>query len=490
MPAPGLPGLYGTERTGSIIMERTKEKGISGRKPDTNVQTEGNPWRIILLFSLPLMAGNIFQQMYTVVDTAVVGKVLGVEALAALGAVDWLNWLTLGVTQGFAQGFSILMAQRFGAGEKEKLRRTITNSIFLAMLCALCLTVLSEAAAGWAISLLKTPVEIRPVSMAYLRILFGGLPIVMAYNLAAAVLRALGNGRQPLIAMVIASLTNIILDFLFVMEFQWGVQGAAAATLIAQCLSAAYCIWHIRRIRELRLKKEDWKPEGALCVMLMKLGLPMAFQNTVISVGGMIVQMIVNGFGVIFIAGMTATNKLYGILEVAATSYGYAMVTYSGQNLGAGKLRRVSEGVRAGLAIAMATSVLIAAVMLGFGRWILAWFMPEDAGAGVQALEIAYRYLAIMSLCLPVLYVLHITRSCIQGLGNTLLPMASGVAEFIMRTGTALLLPVVFGENGIMYAEVLAWLGADFILVPSYLYIMRRLKEGTVAESENITKMG
>ncbi len=479
MPAPGLPGLYGTERTGSIIMERTKEKGISGRKPDTNVQTEGNPWRIILLFSLPLMAGNIFQQMYTVVDTAVVGKVLGVEALAALGAVDWLNWLTLGVTQGFAQGFSILMAQRFGAGEKEKLRRTITNSIFLAMLCALCLTVLSEAAAGWAISLLKTPVEIRPVSMAYLRILFGGLPIVMAYNLAAAVLRALGNGRQPLIAMVIASLTNIILDFLFVMEFQWGVQGAAAATLIAQCLSAVYCIWHIRRIRELRLKKEDWKPEGALCVMLMKLGLPMAFQNTVISVGGMIVQMIVNGFGVIFIAGMTATNKLYGILEVAATSYGYAMVTYSGQNLGAGKLRRVSEGVRAGLAIAMATSVLIAAVMLGFGRWILAWFMPEDAWAGVQALEIAYRYLAIMSLCLPVLYVLHITRSCIQGLGNTLLPMASGVAEFIMRTGTALLLPVVFGENGIMYAEVLAWLGADFILVPSYLYIMRRLKKGT-----------
>ena len=479
MPAPGLPGLYGTERTGSIIMERTKEKGISGRKPDTNVQTEGNPWRIILLFSLPLMAGNIFQQMYTVVDTAVVGKVLGVEALAALGAVDWLNWLTLGVTQGFAQGFSILMAQRFGAGEKEKLRRTITNSIFLAMLCALCLTVLSEAAAGWAISLLKTPVEIRPVSMAYLRILFGGLPIVMAYNLAAAVLRALGNGRQPLIAMVIASLTNIILDFLFVMEFQWGVQGAAAATLIAQCLSAVYCIWHIRRIRELRLKKEDWKPEGALCVMLMKLGLPMAFQNTVISVGGMIVQMIVNGFGVIFIAGLTATNKLYGILEVAATSYGYAMVTYSGQNLGAGKLRRVSEGVRAGLAIAMATSVLIAAVMLGFGRWILAWFMPEDAGAGVQALEIAYRYLAIMSLCLPVLYVLHITRSCIQGLGNTLLPMASGVAEFIMRTGTALLLPVVFGGNGIMYAEVLAWLGADFILVPSYLYIMRRLKKGT-----------
>lgn len=446
------------------------------QKVDTNVQTEGSPWRIILLFSLPLMAGNIFQQMYTVVDTAVVGKGLGVEALAALGAVDWLNWLTLGVSQGFAQGFSILMAQKFGASEKEKLRRVITNSIFLAILCAAALTFLSEAAAGWAISLLKTPEEIRPISMAYLRILFGGLPIVMAYNLAAAILRALGNGRKPLIAMVIASLTNIALDFLFVMGFHWGVEGAAAATLIAQCLSAAYCIQHILRIEALRLKREDWKPDGRLCGTLMKLGLPMAFQNTVISVGGMIVQMIVNGFGVVFIAGMTATNKLYGILEVAATSYGYAMVTYSGQNLGAGKLRRISEGIRAGLVIAMLTSILITGIMLGFGRWILAWFMPENAASGEAALEIAYRYLAIMSLCLPVLYVLHITRSCIQGLGNTLLPMASGVAEFVMRTGAALLLPVLFGENGIMYAEVLAWLGADLILVPSYLYMMWKLK--------------
>ena len=456
-----------------MINERqcTQEK-----KPDFNVQTKGSPWRILLLFSLPLMAGNIFQQMYTVVDTAVVGKVLGVEALAALGAVDWLNWLTLGVTQGFAQGFSILMAQKFGAGEQERLRRVITNSIFLALLCAAGLTVLSEAAAGWAISLLKTPEEIRPISMSYPRILFGGLPVVMAYNLAAAILRALGNGRKPLIAMVIASLTNIGLDLLFVMGFHWGVQGAAAATLIAQCLSAAYCIWHIRRISVLQLKREDWKAEGKLCGTLLKLGLPMAFQNTVISVGGMIVQMIVNGFGVAFIAGMTATNKLYGILEVAATSYGYAMVTYSGQNLGAGKLRRISEGVRAGLVIAMLTSVAIAAVMLGFGRWILAWFMQEDGGTSARALDIAYHYLVVMSICLPILYILHITRSCIQGLGNTVLPMASGVAEFVMRTGAALLLPAAFGQDGIMYAEVLAWLGADLILIPSYLYVIKRLK--------------
>ncbi|MCI9335997.1 MAG: MATE family efflux transporter [Lachnospiraceae bacterium] len=445
------------------------------KKTDANTLTEGSPLKLLLLFSLPLMAGNIFQQMYTMVDTAVVGKVLGVEALAALGAVDWLNWLTLGTIQGFAQGFSILMAQKFGAGEYKKLRQVVANSIVLAAVCAVFLTLVSEGVAGAVVSLLKTPEEIRPISMAYLRILFAGLPVVMTYNLAAAILRALGNGRQPLIAMVIASLVNIALDFLFVMEFDWGVQGAAIATLIAQCLSAAYCIRHICRIQVLQIKREDWRLEGALCGRLMTFGLPMAFQNTVISVGGMIVQTIVNGFGVTFIAGVTATNKLYGILEVAATSYGYAMTTYSGQNLGAGKMRRISEGMRVGIGIAIATSAVITAVMLGGGRWILAMFLPAGTGQSMEALDVAYRYLTIMSVFLPVLYILHVVRSCIQGLGNTVLPMASGIAEFVMRTGAALLLPLMFGENGILFAEILAWIGADVILIPSYLYMVRRL---------------
>ncbi len=445
------------------------------KRADANTLTEGSPWKLLILFSLPLMAGNIFQQMYTIVDTAVVGKVLGVEALAALGAVDWLNWMILGIIQGFAQGFSILMAQKFGAGEYKKLRQVVANAIVLALACALVLTLVSQGAAGAVVSLLQTPVEIRPIGMAYLRILFAGLPVVMTYNLAAAILRAMGNGKQPLIAMVIASLTNIVLDLVFVMEFHWGVQGAAIATLIAQCLSAAYCIWHICRIEALQMKREDWKLEGALCGRLMTFGLPMAFQNTVISVGGMIVQTIVNGFGVAFIAGVTATNKLYGILEVAATSYGYAMTTYSGQNLGAGKLRRISEGMRVGIGIAIMTSVVIMAAMLGFGRWILALFLPADAAQSIEALDVAYRYLSIMSVCLPVLYILHVTRSCIQGVGNTMLPMVSGVAEFVMRTGAALLLPLAFGENGILYAEILAWIGADMILIPSYFYIVHRL---------------
>lgn len=440
------------------------------------VHTEGSPWRLLLLFSLPLMAGNIFQQLYTVVDTAVVGKALGVEALAALGAVDWLNWLTLGTIQGFTQGFSILLAQRFGAGDYGRLRQAAANAILLSVVCAAALTAASQWVAEPAVILLQTPAEIRHIAVSYLRVLFGGLPVVMAYNLAASMLRALGDGRTPLIAMVAASLVNIGLDLLFVLVFRWGVQGAAAATIIAQCLAAGCCVWRLRRVEALRLSREDWKLEGGLCGRLMTLGLPMALQNSIIAVGGMIIQTIVNGFGVAFIAGFTATNKLYGVLEVAATSYGYAMTTYAGQNLGAGKLDRVSQGMRAGLVIALATSAVIASLMLGCGRWFLSNFISAGEAGSEEALAVALQYLRLMSFCLPVLYVLHVTRSCIQGLGNTLLPMASGISEFIMRTGGALLLPAVIGEAGVMCAEVLAWFGADLILVPSYLYVMRRVR--------------
>ena len=450
------------------------------------VQTEGSPWRLLLLFSLPLMAGNIFQQLYTVVDTAVVGQALGVEALAALGTVDWLNWLTLGTIQGFTQGFSILLAQRFGAGDYGKLRQALVNAIFLSVLCAVVVTAGSEIIAEPVVILLRTPAEIRHISMAYLRLLFAGLPVVTAYNFAAAALRALGDGKTPLMAMVAASLTNIALDFLFVLGFHWGVQGAAIATIIAQCLAAACCIWRLCRIEVLRLSREDWRLEGALCARLMTLGLPMALQNFIIAVGGMIIQTIVNGFGVAFIAGFTATNKLYGVLEVAATSYGYAMTTYAGQNLGAGKLDRISQGMRAGLTIALITSATIAAVMLVCGRWFLSCFISADAAQSEAALDTAMKYLRLMSLCLPVLYILHVTRSCVQGLGNTLLPMVSGVSEFVMRTGGALLLPGIMGETGVMCAEVLAWFGADLILVPSYFIVMGKLRRQSDGKKEEI----
>lgn len=438
------------------------------------VMTEGKPLKLIFSFALPLMIGNVFQQLYTVVDTMVVGQILGVNALAALGAADWLNWMILGIIQGFSQGFSILMAQEFGAGNIKRLKKVVGNSLGLAAVSAVLLLIAGQLIIHPVLGLLRTPEAIAGQSQLYLRIIFAGIPIVMAYNLLASILRALGDGKTPLHAMIVAAIINIVLDILFVLPFGWGIAGAAAATVIAQLCSSIYCFVHIRKIEILNLSREDYRWEKELDKKLVLLGLPMAFQNAVISIGGMIVQSVVNGFGVIFIAGFTATNKLYGVLEIAATSYGYAMVTYVGQNLGAGKVERIRKGMKAAVLMGMATAAVIAAGMLVFGHQILGCFISGEPEETRLTMQIAYYYLAVMSIFLPILYILHVVRSALQGMGNTVLPMVSGIAEFVMRTGTAILLPLLIGETGIFYAEILAWGGADLILIPSYFIAMKK----------------
>lgn len=439
--------------------------------------TEGRPASLIFSFALPLMVGNIFQQLYTVVDTMVVGKALGVSALAALGAADWLNWMMLGIIQGLTQGFGILLAQEFGAEKYDSLKRSVGNSAVLSLLSSIILFGIGQLVARPVLMLLQTPAEILPNTLLYLRIMYMGVPVVMAYNLLASILRALGDGKTPLHAMIVAAMTNIALDLLFVLVFRLGIAGAAAATLIAQMISSLFCLYHIRKIEILRLAASDFRlQEKRLPLRLFMLGFPMAFQNAIISIGGMIVQFVVNGFGVIFIAGFTATNKLYGVLEVAATSYGYSMVTYAGQNLGAGKPDRIRKGVRSAILIALLTSLLIALMMLFAGKMILGWFISGTPEEFEQTMQIAYYYLSIMSVCLPILYILHITRSAIQGMGNTILPLVSGIAEFVMRALTAIFLPMLIGETGIFYAEIMAWAGAVIILVISYFAVIRKVE--------------
>ena len=443
----------------------------------TKSMTDGKPVSLILTFALPLMAGNVFQQFYTVVDTMVVGKYLGVNALAAIGASVWLNWMLLGIVQGFTQGFAILMAQEFGAKRQDRLRTVIGNSALLSLFSSLFLVLTGQLAARPVLELLQTPETIIDGSLIYLRIMFTGIPVVMAYNLLACILRSLGDGKTPLQAMLVASVTNVVLDLVFVIMLQWGIAGAAVATVFAQLVSGLYCLYHIRKIDFLTMQRADFKLRGTLCGKLMLLGCPMAFQNCIIAVGGMIVQFVVNGFGVLFIAGFTATNKLYGILEIAATSYGYSMITYAGQNLGAGKIERIRLGLRAALAIAVITSLVIAAIMLIFGRFILGCFISGTPEEVEQTMNVAYLYLEIMSICLPVLYILHVVRSTIQGMGNTMLPMLSGIMEFAMRTLTALLLPLWIGEIGIFFAEIAAWIGADIILIISYFITFAKIKK-------------
>ena len=452
-----------------------KTKGKSGVMD----MTQGNMAMLILSFALPLMLGNVFQQFYTVADTAIVGKILGVDALAALGTVESINWLVLGTIQGITQGFGILVSQQFGAKKEEALQETIFHASFLAVVAAILFTV------GILIGLpgLESVSVFLTHSSACsdcLYVLFGGIPLMMLYNFTAAMLRAFGDSKTPLTACVIAALFNIALDLYFILELGWGVKGAALATVIAQTLASAYCLWKLCRIEVLAEKRKaaKWRLHAGLCGKLIYLGLPMAFQNLVIAIGGMIVQTVVNSFGVAFIAGYTATCKLYGILEVAATSYGFAMVTYTGQNLGAGKTDRIKEGTRIGVLIGVLTSFVITGLMFLLGRNILGLFISADAAQGSQAAVVAWRFLRIMSSFLWVLYILHIVRSVIQGMGNTVIPLVSGIFEFIMRTGATLILPVLFGENGILFAEVLAWMGADLVLIPGYLYMRKKLLSG------------
>ena len=438
--------------------------------------TAGPPLKLLVTFALPLMLGNVFQQLYTVVDTAVVGQGVGVHALAALGAGDWLGWLSLGTAQGLTQGFGIPVAQTFGAGDYEKLKKVVGGSVVLAAISAVVLFLLDQLLAVPLLTMLQTPAEIMPSALLYLRIVYCGVPVVMTYNLLATILRALGDSKTPLHAMIVACMTNIVLDVLFVMVFHWGIAGAAIATVIAQGCSGLFCLQRLRKISILKLSIAHLRLERGMALQLLKLGFPTAMMNMIIAAGCMVIQMVVNGFGGLFIAGFTASNKMYGVLEIAATSYGYAMTTYVGQNLGAGKKDRIKKGVGAACVVAIVTSLVIMAIMLIFGRNILSLFLSGTPQEIAQTMEVAYGYLAVMSVCLPVLYLLYVFRSAIQGMGNTFLPMVSGIMELAARLAAALTLPLVIGETGVFYAEVLAWMGAVVILIPSYFVTFRKVR--------------
>lgn len=435
--------------------------------------TSGSPARLIMLFAIPLMLGNIFQQLYTMVDTIVVGQIVGVQALAALGAVEWVMWLVLGVASGMTQGFSILIAQYYGAREIKDLKKALAHSYILTAILAAAVLVVSQAGAYGLLSFLNTPENIIGMSMSYLRVVFCGIPMIAAYNIFASALRAMGNSKTPLTAMILAAIINVVLDILFVAQFHMGVAGAAAATVIAQSFSAVYCFLVLRKINIVKLEKSHFSKDVILDKKLLKLGTPIVFQNVIIAVGGLVVQYVVNGYGFLFVAGFTATNKLYGLLEMAAISYGYAIVTYVGQNLGAKRPDRIKKGVRASAVIAAITSAVISVVMILWGKTILFLFISGDPKQTQQVLEIAYRYLFIMACFLWILYFLYVYRSALQGLGDTVIPMMSGVAEFVMRVGVALLLPLAMGENGIFYAEITAWTGAAVLLAVNYY---RRVK--------------
>ncbi len=438
--------------------------------------TKGHPAGLLIRFALPLMFGNIFQQLYTVVDTAIVGNGVGMNALAALGTVDWLNWMFLAICQGFTQGFSVRMSQKFGEGDEDGLKRTIAVSVRLSVYIAVIALIVALAGLPLFLKLLRVPDNLMPYARSYSGIILAGIPAMMYFNYCAGVLRAVGDSKTPLIAMIVAALANIGLDCIAVFWLNWGIAGAAIATVLAQILAGAVCMVKMLRTPLLRYEKRHTARDSALVRALMALGTPLAAQFVIIAVGGMAVQSVVNRFETSFIAGYTATNKLYGILEIAAVSYGFAVTTYTGQNFGAALWNRIRRGTNWAVLLSVLTSMLIAGCMIAFGRTITMWFIDtKNLDEAIAAGNVAYRYLCFMSLALPILYLLHVFRAALQGVGNAKIPLWSGIVEFFIRVGASVLVSITLWQDGIFWGEISAWLGAAILLAAAYYCMADKL---------------
>lgn len=332
------------------------------------------------------------------------------------------------------------------------------------------------------LQLLNVPKEIIGMSAQYTRVLLAGFPAVMLFNYCSSILRAVGDSKTPLYAMIAAAVCNIVLDCIAVFVLGWGIGGAALATVISQLLSGCICGIKILRSPLLQFACKQLKPEMRQMQDFLLLGTPLAGKNVIIAVGGMVVQAVVNRFSLSFIGGYIATNKLYGLLEIAAISYGYAITTYVGQNYGAMELKRISKGIQAGLILSLATSALIASVMILFGSELTMLFIDtSDAALAIDAGKVAYDYLCVMALFLPILYLLYVYQSALQGMGESIKSMLSGILEFIMRVGGAIAIAFTGWRYGIFFTEVSAWVVAAIYLAICYYITFRRLSKNQAA---------
>lgn len=444
--------------------------------------TEGNSLKLIIIFALPLMFGNLLQQLYTMVDTMIVGQFVGVDALASIGGADWITWAILGLLMGFTQGFSIRVSNCLGANDEKGMEKTITMSYLSCLVIGILVMIISQIIIVPLLHLLNTPENTIQGSILYLRIISTGSIIVIFYNCFSSTLRAIGDSRTPLHAMVIAAFMNIILDLIAVCIFHLGIAGAALATLISQLFAAIFCYRRLTKELPFQLTKESFYLDMHLIRQLIKLGTPLAFQNMIIAIGGIILQSVVNGFGFLFIAGYTATNKFYGILEVVSISFGYAITTFTSQNYGAKKYQRMKQGVFQANLLSVAISIVILLIVILFGKNVLMLFISASPKQTQIVLKYAYDYLFVMAVCLPILYILYSYRSALQGMENTFIPMVSGIVELVMRVSAALILPKYIGVYGIYIAEVLAWFGAAIMLYICYKIDMRKINQKELTE--------
>ena len=436
--------------------------------------TTGNPFILIGTFSFSLIIGNIFQQLYMVVDSMIIGKKIGPLGLAAIGGTEWLIFLVQGFVIGLIQGFSVILGNKYGEKDEQAFEAYYQKSKKICFVLSMILVILLVAISDILLELIGTKEEVFCYAKQYVNTIFMGLPFLIFYQFFAAVLRCRGNSRIYLIAMTVSSVCNIILDILFVSVLNFGIIGAACGTIISEFIVMMICRYHVNKGRKTQRAKSATYKEKDTVKQLMFMGLPMAMQSVITAVGGLIVVNRINQYEITFLTGYTVAGKLYALLEIAASSYGLAVATYVSQNYGANKYQRIKKGVRSSLLIGMITSFLCSYIMICGGKEIM-WLFIAPSDMAYEMIEYGYRYLKILAIFFPFLYVLYIIRATLQGINNSMIPMISSFAQLTMRLLCAIILTKFIGSDGIYWGEITAWLFADLILIVSYYYNMHKI---------------
>lgn len=436
-----------------------------------NDMTKGDPLKLLLWFSVPLLIGNIFQQLYNIADIVIVGRTIGTNALAAVGAISPVFFFIMFVIVGLTNGFAVITGQRFGAKDTECVRKSVTVSAVLSTVFTVFFSVFMVIFLHQILGWMNVPELIYKDAYYYILIVTIGLVTTNLYNLLASIVRALGDSKTPLYFLIFASILNIFLALLFIMRYKMGVPGSAIAVVLSQGISALLCIFYIKKkFPILHLKKSDWlyavSPDSiAFSLEHLKVGIPMALQYSILGIGILIIQSVCNTFGADVIAAFTAALRLEQIATLPMVSFGVALAAYTAQNFGANNFSRIREGVNKSSLINIGLSIIMAFLIHFFGSDIVGIFLGKDE---THIIDIARSYLWISTLFYFFLGQIFIFRNALQGMGEALLPLTASIAELLMRSFAAIYLAVKFGYYGIFYAGPIAWISASTIMAAGY----------------------
>ncbi len=467
-------------------MEEEKQDRIQGRKGPaaengkdrrelTRDLTSGSPMKLILGFAFPMFLGMLFQQFYNMVDTMIVGRFLGVDQLAGVGSTGSLNFLVLGFCMGLCNGFSIPVAQMFGARKEKDLRRFVANCVWLSVGFSVLITGVIVVFCRRILELMHTPEEIFEYAFLYILIIFWGIPFIFLYNILAGILRSLGDSKSPVLFLAFSSILNVVLDLVFILGLRMGVEGAALATVISQAVSGIICLFYMaKKFPILHIRGEEWRPRPYYMGKLCAIGIPMGLQYSITAVGSIVIQAAVNSLGAAVVAGVTAAQKLYSFVACPIEALGATMAPYSGQNMGAGRIDRLGKGVRAASLCGFLYGAAALAVVLLFGGNMSLLFLESTETA---VIGYSTRFLNVASAGLCLLTLVNVVRFTIQGMGFSSFAMTAGLLEMIARTLAGVVLVPLIGFWGICLAHPLAWLFADSFLIPAFFYCKRKLEK-------------